>query len=436
MRRVTALPVAVALSALVPASAAYAADDPTFNDVAPILYRNCVTCHRPDNIAPFPLVTYEDAARRARALAAATAERRMPPWKPEIDYGHFEGVRRLTQVEIDTIQAWAGNGAPEGDRDSVPDPPEFPDTWQLGTPDLVVEMPEPFEIPARGEDIYRCFVLPLDLPDDQVVSAVEFRPGNRRVVHHSLFFADERGVGRWVDGGDDESGYTCFGGPGFFSTAIGGWVPGMIASRLPDGVGRPLAKRADLVIQNHYHPSGEAASDRSSVALYFSKVAATKSVFGIPVGKPDFVIPAGADRHLVASSYVTPIDLEVIGITPHMHLLGSEVRVWATLPNGEVTPLIWIKDWEFNWQGEYRYAETVKLPAGTRIDVETYYDNSASNPDNPHNPPRTVRWGEGTTDEMNVVFIQCQTDKPGEPLTALTEVVFQQPAWIGLLRAR
>ena len=428
--------VSIAAAMLAFARLAGAADAPTFNrDIAPILYRNCVTCHRPDNIAPFSLLTYDEAASRARAIASATERRYMPPWKPEPGYGDFEGTRRLTDAEIDTIQSWAAAGAPEGDRFSRPVPPSFSERWQLGTPDLVVKMPEPFTIPIHSHDVYQCFVLPLDLPEDKVVSAIEFRPGNRKAVHHSIFFMDTRGAGRWIDGGDAETGYRCFGGPGFAATGLGGWVPGATPMRLPDGVGRILRKGSDLVIQNHYHQTGSDNTDQSSVALYFSKLPVRNTVFGFPVGRPDLVIPAGDKRYRVASSFTTPVDLDVIGITPHMHLLGSEIRAWATLPDGSVKRMIWIKRWDFNWQGEYRYRRSQRLPKGTRIDVETFYDNSAENPRNPNTPPRLVQWGESTTDEMNVVFFQCQTANRLDEFTVMAEVVFQQPGWIGRVRA-
>ncbi len=421
----------LAISVLAILSDPAAAQVPTFNaDVAPILYRHCVVCHRPGDIAPFSLVTYPDAAKRARLVASATQRRAMPPWKPEPDYGEFEGTRRLSDREIAMIEAWANAAAPEGDPPR-PSPPQFGDGWRLGQPDLVIKMPEPFVIPAEGHDIYQCFAVRLDLPEVKVLSAVEFRPGSRKAVHHSIFFVDARRVGRWRDGGSQEPGYRCFGGSGVSPTAmLGGWVPGATPGKLPDGVGTLLKKGADLVIQNHYHPTGRQETDQSAIALYFSKVPTHKTLFGIPVGQPDLVLPAGEKRYRVTSSYVTPIDLEVVGIMPHMHLLGSEIRVWATLPDGTVKPMIWIKRWDFNWQGQYRYRRPFQLPKGTRIDVESFYDNSADNPRNPNRPPKTVRWGESTTDEMNVVLIQCQTANPGHEMIALTDAVLQQPAWL------
>ena len=404
----------------------------TFNDdVAPILYRHCITCHRPGDIAPFSLLTYEDASQRALLIASATTDRRMPPWKPEPDHGDFQGTRRLTESEIATLHAWAVAGAPRGDAAPPSPPPAAGEGWRLGTPDLVLEMPAPFTIPADGPDIYQCFVLPLDLVEDAVLSAVEFRPGNRRAAHHSVFFIDSRHIGRWRDGGSEEPGYRCFGGVGVRPTAmVGGWTPGSTPARLPEGVGRVLKKGSDLVVQNHYHPTGRSETDQSSLALYFSKTPVEKTVFGFPVGQPDLLIPAGAKRHRVASSFVTPIDLEIAGLSPHMHLLGREIRVTATLPDGSTRPMIWIKDWDFNWQGAHMYTTPMQLPKGTRIDVESFYDNSADNPRNPNRPPQPVRWGDSTTDEMNVVLIHCQTPRQGDELTVLWDVAMQQPGWV------
>jgi len=209
-----------------------AAQDLTFNrDVAPILYRHCVGCHRPGEIAPFPLLTYDDAARRARLIASAVKERRMPPWKPEPNYGDFQGVRRLTDSEIATITRWAAAGATRGDS-PAPRPPAPPgDGWVLGTPDVVLKMTDAFAVPATGQDIYQCFVLPLNLPEDMPLTAVEFKPGNRRVLHHSISFVDTRRVGRWRDGGSQEPGYRCFGGAGVSALAMVTMAPACSSMR-------------------------------------------------------------------------------------------------------------------------------------------------------------------------------------------------------------
>ncbi|HYM11562.1 MAG TPA: hypothetical protein VEU62_12565, partial [Bryobacterales bacterium] len=406
-----------AIVLLAAATAASAA--PTFNkDIAPILYRNCVTCHRPGEVAPFSLLTYADASKRASLIARVTASRYMPPWRAEPGYGDFQDARRLSDADIATLEQWAGAGAPEGKAVGKPAPPHFTEGWQLGPPDLVVKMPEPFSVPADGPDVYQCFVIPLGLTEDKFVSAVEIRPGNRRVLHHSIFYVDTRGTARAKDAADPAPGYRCFGGPGFRgASSLGGWAPGPVPRLLPAGVVHPLKQASDLVIQNHYHPDGKPETDQSTLGIYFSKTPPRETVFGIPLMQRDLYIPAGEKRYRAAASFTTPIEIQAIGITPHMHLLGREMKVTATVPDGRVEPLIWIKDWNFNWQGQYRYKKAVTLPRQTRIDLEAWFDNSADNIRNPHDPPQPVRWGEQTTDEMCIAFIQCATPRRIDGLT-------------------
>jgi len=401
----------------------------TFNkDIASIVYNNCAGCHRPGDIAPFPLLSYEDTAKRAKLIATVTARRFMPPWKPEPGYGDFADSRRLTDEQIQLIQDWASNGAPEGDAKDKIEPPKFTEGWQLGTPDLIVEMPKAFSVPADGRDIYRCFVVPLNLTEDKTVAAVEFRPGNRKVVHHSILHLEQPGVDRTRDGADGRPGYNCFGGGGVgVEGGLGGWVPGQRTEFLPDGVGRPIPKGADLVIQNHYHPDGKIEMDQSSVGIYFSKQPPKRTVVSIPLASRNLYIPAGEAAYKATASFTTPIQIEITDVGPHMHLIGKQMKVTATLPDGSTKPMIWIKDWDFNWQGQYRFKQPMVLPAGTRIDMEAIFDNSKDNPRNPNDPPKLVHWGEQTTDEMAIVFLQCVTSNPADRVTLFT-ALFQQMA--------
>lgn len=239
-------------------------------DVAPIMQAHCVQCHRDNEIAPFPLVSYADVSKRARHLVRVTQSRLMPPWKPEPGFGHFLNERRLTERERALLAEWANAGAPEGDPDNLPPPPKFAEGWQLGEPDLVVKIAEAFEVPAGGRDVFRNFVIPVELAEDKLVSVAEFRPGNRRVVHHALFYLDRSGTARKKDAADPGLGYGSFGGPGFIpSGSIGGWAPGGVPQPLGDGMGRRLQKGSDLVLQIHYHPSGKAAeiSEGNAVRL-------------------------------------------------------------------------------------------------------------------------------------------------------------------------
>jgi hypothetical protein len=390
-------------------------------DVAPLLNKHCVSCHRPGEIAPFPLTSYKDAAKRAKHLAEVTSEGRMPPWKAEPQPHAFKDERRMSDEEKSILKRWAEAGAKEGDLKDLPPAPSFPEGWRLGTPDLVLTMSKPFKIPASGRDVYRSFLLPIPLDADKTVAAVEFRPGNPTVVHHALMFLDSLGQARKKD--VDGTGFGSFGGIGILPTGgLGGWVPGATPRFLPEGTGMFLRKGSDLVLQVHYHPSGKEEEDQSRLGLYFTKEPAEKIVTGIALSSRGLYIPAGAKRHrATAESQPLPVDANLIGIAPHMHTVGREMRVWAELPDGKSEPLIWIKDWDFNWQGSYQYERPVRLPKGTVVKLEAFYDNSADNPQNPSNPPKPVRWGEQTTDEMCLLGLQMTTDT-ADDLKALSRM--------------
>jgi hypothetical protein len=398
------------------------AEAPTFNkDIAPILWKNCSGCHRPGEVGPFPLLTYKDAVKRADFLAEITQSKRMPPWKAEPGFGEFHDERRLTDAEIKTLSDWADSGAIEGDAADLPQPPKFPEGWQLGTPDLVLKAPAAFDIPADGKDVYRCFVIPIPTETDRTVAAVEFRPGNSKVVHHAILFLDNTGAARKKDEADPGPGYASFGGPGIIPTGgLGGWAPGAMPRMLPDGLGKYIRKGSDLVLQIHYHPDGKPETDQSTVGIYFTKTPAKHIVGGLAVRTRELDIPAGENLyHVTAQSAPLPVDAEAIGISPHMHYIGKEMKVVAETSDGKTIPLIWIKDWDFNWQGQYQYRSPIKLPKGTVIKLDAYYDNSEANPRNPSQPPKRVHWGEQTTDEMCLLAVQIVTDKNADLLKIL-----------------
>ncbi|MGD0776096.1 MAG: hypothetical protein ABSC05_25050 [Candidatus Solibacter sp.] len=242
----------------------FSATAPTFShDVAPILYARCVSCHREGGVAPFPLVTYAAAARRARLIATVTAKRYMPPWLPSAP--RFQHEMKLTTAEIALLAAWAATGAPEGNPRETPPPPKFSDGWALGTPDLEAVMPTPFDIPADGPDLYQCFVIPSPAPADHWVRAIDVRPGNARVVHHVIVFQDTTRSARQRDTG---AGYACFGTPGFLpARGLGGWTPGALPFRMPDDIPSLFHGTGDLVLQIHYHPTGKPETDRTRIAL-------------------------------------------------------------------------------------------------------------------------------------------------------------------------
>jgi hypothetical protein len=369
-------------------------------DIAPILYKHCAECHHEGEVAPFPLITYEDAKKRARLIAEVTRTRLMPPWKPVPGYNHFEGERRLTEAQIETIQRWAATGMREGNPASLPPTPQFTDGWKLGKPDLIVQLPEPFDVPADGPDLYECFIVPMNLPKSTFIRAVEFRPSNRRVVHHSLLFTDTSHIPR-------KPRYPCFGTVGLFPTlGLGGWSPGMGPIRMPDGAAPPLQAGSKLVAQLHYHPDGKPEREQFSVGFYFTDQAPVRRVVDVGVASNRIDIPAGDAHYVVRAHFTIPVAIDAIGIIPHAHLLCREMHGWAILPDGRKQWLLNIKDWDFNWQEQYRYAHPIRLPPDTRIEMEFVYDNSEANPHNPNSPPKEVRWGPGTTDEMSGLHVQ------------------------------
>lgn len=381
---------------------------PTYSkDVAPILYRNCLDCHRKGQVGPFALETYAQARKRASDLATVTADRLMPPWKAAHGFGGpFKDDRSLLQKDIDTIVAWAENDAPEGNPADLPAKPEFSDDWSLGTPDLIVDVGADMEIPANGPDIYRCFVRPANLPKDVYLSAIEYKPGNPRVVHHILAYVDTSGEARKRDESEPGPGYTCFSGPEVeIHGDLGGWAPGNLPSRLPDGIGRSLPKGADVIIQVHYHPTGKPETDRTRLGLYFSRKPVRQVLhWGFALNAEDLVLPPGSIKQ-IRGTWEVPVDTVAYAVTPHMHLLGRKIAMTAKLPDGRVQNLVKIDDWDFNWQATYYFQKPIELPKGSIVDVVSLYDNTADNPRNPNKPPKLVKWGEATTDEMCIGFV-------------------------------
>jgi len=388
-------------------------------DVAPIVYANCVSCHRPGEAAPFSLITYEDVSKRAKLIAKVTESRQMPPWHAAHGYGEFADERGLTDAQIATIREWVAADMPKGSAAKMPALPTFTEGWQLGTPDLVLEMPEAFAVPAGGPDIYRNFVLPAGLDEDKWVRAVEFRPGTRKVVHHSVIHYVRGGSAAKIVSKDGKPGFGGAMPAGFipaFAPAgeIGVWAVGTTPHVLPDGLAVPLPKGSDLVLQLHLHPTGKPETERAKIGLYFASAPPTRRIrelgvlgfFGLLAG---IDIPPGEKNFSIKGSLTLPADMRVLSVMAHAHYLGKEFKATATLPDGSTRPMLWIRDWDFNWQDRYFYKEPVALPRGTRIDVTVSYDNSADNPRNPCSPPVRVQWGLQSTDEMGGVRFQMVT---------------------------
>lgn len=386
---------------------------PTFNrHIAPLLFARCAHCHREGEVAPFPLLTFAEAKKRAKQIVRVTADKTMPPWKAERNYGHFLDEQHLTKAELATLKAWADAGTPEGDAADLPPAPKLTDGWHLGKPDLVIKMTEPFKVPGGGKDIIRNFVIPVELAESKMVKAVEFRPGNRKVVHHALCLLDISGQGRKWDEADDGPGYgTQTGGIGILpSGGLGGWAPGVMPRPVPEGVGRFLAKGSDVILQIHYHPSGKNEIDQSEIGIYFEKTTAVKPLGGFSLENWKIDMPAGEAEYKLSAEYTLPVNTTLVGVAPHMHLLGKSMKAWAELPDGKTVPLIKVKQWDFNWQDEYLYRQPVKLPKGTKVKMESVHDNSTSNPANPNSPPKRIKWGEGTEDEMSLCIFEATCD--------------------------
>ena len=396
-------------------------------DIAPIIQANCVSCHRPNRAGPFDLLTYDDVSGHARQIVEVTHSRFMPPWKPEAGFAPFRDEQRLSKHELSLLQAWVENGKPEGDIADLPIPVQAVDEWPLGKPDLILTMKESFPIPAQGPDIRQYFVIPSELVEERLITAIDFHPGSPQSVHHASFYLDTKHMGRQLDAATSEPGYEGFGGPRFQSQGtLSSWFPGMSPHRLPAGMGRLLQRDTDIVAEIHYVATGKAEQDRSLIGLYFAPATARQVVTELQVGNKRIDIPAGDAHHLEHAYYTLPVPTLMLDILPHMHVLGSEMKVSASLPDGRVLPLLWIKQWDFNWQGQYAFMQPMLLPTGTRINVDAWFDNSSENPLNPNSPPKNVRWGDDSTDEMLLCTFQCTCKK----MTDLEDLVSDQQRYI------
>jgi len=395
-----------------------AADKVTFSEtIAPILYQNCVTCHRPGEAAPFALISYEDAKKRGSLIATVTKSRYMPPWHAAHDYGQFADERRLTDAQIGAIAQWVSDGMPQGDVSKMPKLPQFPEGWHLGKPDLILEMRAGFNLAASGPYVYRNFVIPTHLTADKWVRAIEFRPSARKVVHHVLFAYDASGSVQKMDGVDGKPGFTGMSAIGITggaaaSGSLGGWAVGATPVFLPDGLALPLPKNSDVVLQMHFHLTGKPEMEKSTLGIYFEDKAPERrltavqvpALFGFGAGLD---IPAGERAYKIQDSLTLPVDVQAFSVGAHAHYVAKEMKATATLPNGTTVPLLWIQDSDFNWQDRYTYKAPVTLPKGTKIDVKLVYDNSTDNPRNPSNPAKRVWWGEQSFDEMGSVTLQA-----------------------------
>ena len=383
--------------------------------VAPIVFNNCTSCHRPNEGAPFSLTNYAETRKKGRMIARVTKKGFMPPWHPVKGHGEFKGTLGLTDRQVRTLDDWVKGGMPEGNPQRLPKMPKFTDGWKLGTPDLVVKMPKAFPVPAGGPDIYRNFFVPVGLQEDKWVTAIEVRPGDRTVLHHIIFGIDTNGSARKSDGRDGKPGFSGMRGGGRgvgTSTAgLGGWAVGGQPNHLPMGLARHFPKGSDLILRSHFHPAGKATEEQTTIGLYFTDKAPKRTMVGLQL-PPNFGItaglniPAGEKEFKISGSFTLPVDVQALTVGGHAHYICKKMQVTVTPPGSKKKKSIFfIDDWAFNWQNRYLYKKPLPLRRGSKIDVVITYDNSAENPSNPHDPPRRVRWGLQSTDEMGSVTI-------------------------------
>ena len=386
-------------------SSARAADAPvTFTkDVAPILYKNCVECHRPTMFAPMSLVTFDDARPWARSIKQRVVSRTMPPWGADPTHGSFKNDPRLSQVEIDTIAKWVDDGAPKGDDKDLPPVPQLAEGWTIGKPDAVFTMEEEYKIPASGTIPYLYFRVPTHLTEDKWIQAIEIKPGARSHVHHVLAYTQP-------------AGQTPNPGGALGPTNIGGVTPNKPGLVFEPGVARLFRGNSDIVLQMHYTTNGTEATDRTTVAVIYAKEPPTKLAAGGMALNPRFVIPANDGNAEVRATQTLTKDTLVTAYTPHMHVRGKDMTYIAHYADGTDETLISVPKYDFNWQITYQLAQPKLLPKGTKVEVIAHFDNSTANKFNP-DPSKDVRWGDQTWEEMMIGFYSTVVELPQAPAT-------------------
>ncbi len=394
---------------------AASAATPTFNkDVLPILQKHCQECHRTGEIAPMSLLTYTEARPWAKAMKAAVVTEKMPPWFADPNYGHFANDRRLSKAELDALVAWADGGAPEGDAKDAPPPRTFQDGWNI-KPDMIIEMPKPFQVAATGTINYQNILVNAHFTEDTWVVAAEMRPGNAKVVHHMRAIVRPPGaswMAKAVPGEAYEEGSEGMGGAKEGTDLLGKYNPGLGAQSFDvDGSAKFIPKGSDIVFNIHYTSIGTPQTDQSKVGLVFAK-APPKNRYWTSPGTPaafNLAIPAGDSNAEVTSEVTVGVDgAKLVYIHPHMPLRGKDYEVRVTYPSGEAETVFKGK-WNFDWQVGYQLAKPLVLPKGTRILAIAHYDNSANNKYNP-DPSKTILWGDQNWDEMQSGFIGLVLD--------------------------
>lgn len=398
-----------ALAAIAGSGLAHAADKPTFSkDIAPILFENCTSCHQPGQSAPMSLLSYREVRPWAKSILKNVQERTMPPWHASPEFGHFKNDRSLSQEQIDTITNWVNQGTPRGDASDLPAMPTLTSTdWRLGEPDLVVKYKE-VSLPGGGPDQFFDLYADPKTTEDQWLTSVEMKPSNPLVAHHVILFQMEPGKGQ------SPSGW------------LGAWAAGTDPMVFNEGTGRTLKKGAKIVADMHYHPAETPQKDKLSVGLHFADDPGTieKEVVNLWIAQQGIDIAPGESDYHVDSSYTFKQDSHILALLPHMHYRGRQFTYTATYPDGSTETLLDVPDYNFAWQTVYSLEEPKAMPAGTRIDVNAIYDNSANNPYNP-DPTARVTDGDESFDEMMIGFVDYIVDdgiRPPDPSEVIAQI--------------
>jgi mono/diheme cytochrome c family protein len=447
----TALVAVLALSSTAAKDKRPAPKTVTFTkDVAPIFFKNCAQCHQKDDIAPFSVLSYKDVRPWAKSIKEQVIKREMPPWHADPHYGKFDNEMRLSQAEIDTIVAWVDGGAVEGNAKDLPPLPVGSDKWEIGEPDVVLTMPQEFELPAKGADDYIYFRIPTNFTEDRWIQASEFRPGNKRVVHHAVIFVEtpmmyrmaqdqakasggnvhnpisliqgQRGSNMYLDGTvnrtkpdapvvDEACGAKRNSGNGN-TMLLSTYAPGRNADVYPIGTAKKIPAGSNLIFQMHYaKTTGQPEKDRTSIGLVFAKQPVEKMIETYLVVNNLFAVPPGAENHIANACMTLRRDVELVNYMPHMHVRGKAMKYEVIYPDGKRETLLNVDRYNFNWQTLYKLSQPVAVPKGSQLMVTGVFDNSTKNKLNP-DPTKTIRFGEPTYDEMLVGFFDVARPKP------------------------
>ncbi len=398
--------------------------NPTFyKDVLPVLERNCQSCHRPGEAAPMAFLTYENTRPWAKAIKAAVLTHKMPPWFADPHYGKFSNDRTLSGQDISTLVAWADSGAEAGNKADAPAPVAFLDGWRIPKPNVVLQVPTPFQVPAQGTVDYQYVVVPTGFKEDKWVQFAETRPSNVALTHHIIAFIREPGdrvfgglpAGQFVDlaaaekkqrqkaAKDSDERKSDGGAPGFLGDMIAAYAPGTAPFAMRPGEARLIKAGSDIVFQLHYTTNGTRGEDRAKLGLVFATAPPARRVLTLGADNWRFAIPAGDANYQVDSKLTLQEDATLVSLTPHMHFRGKDFTYRAVFPDGHGETLLFVPHYNFNWQLSYDLATPMYLPKGTVIECTAHYDNSANNPFNP-DPTKKVLPGEQSWEEMMIGF--------------------------------